>query len=229
MSTQQTGNQVGESYASTQFVDDGRPVGFVTQGNFGARVDGRTLPNRIQWGPILGGFVTSVATMLILTALGLAIGASAFKPGVDVTDWGTWAGIYGMASALVAFFVGGWLAAKSSSTGGAFAALANGFVSGALTLLWLVWFSTTSLMNIVGFVGANVANVANAVSNADVTTGSIQSAANSAASAAPVVTYGDVTTGAWITFIVLVALLAAAAIGGLLGRNDRAEVSEPVA
>ena len=177
--------------------------------------------NRLQWGPVLGGIVTGLATMLVLTALGLAIGASAYKPGNSLTDWGSWAGVYGIASALVAFFVGGWVAASASDTGGTFSALVNGFVTGAGMLLILVWMTTTGLTNLVGYVGSNLANVTG------VTTGNVQSAADTATANLPGVTYSDVETGAWITFVVLVAVLAAAAIGGWAGSHSRADVVDP--
>jgi len=183
--------------------------------------------NRVQWGPILGGLATGMATLLVLTALGLAIGASAFKPGTDVTDWGTWAGIYGIASGLVAFFVGGWVAARTSATGGSFSGLMNGFVTGAAMLIALVWMTTTSLTGLVGFVGTNLSNVARAAVN-NVSTAQVQNAASTAAANAPTVTYGDVRTGAWITFVVLAVFLAVAALGGLLGRNDRSDVDVPL-
>lgn len=38
------------------------------------------LKNRVQFGPIIAGVLTAIATMLILTVLGLAIGASALEP-----------------------------------------------------------------------------------------------------------------------------------------------------
>jgi hypothetical protein len=183
--------------------------------------------NRVQWGPILGGLTTGMASLLVLTALGLAIGASAFKPGTDVTDWGAWAGIYGIASGLVSFFIGGWVAAKTSATGGTFSGLMNGLVTGATMLVALVWMTTTSLTNLVGFVGANLSNVAQAAVN-NVSTTQVQNAASTAAANAPTVTYGDVQTGAWVTFVVLAVLVAAAVLGGWLGHNSRSDVDVPL-
>ncbi|HEY7031296.1 MAG TPA: hypothetical protein VH482_08225 [Thermomicrobiales bacterium] len=173
--------------------------------------------NRVQWGPVLAGIAATLTSMLVLTALGLAIGASAFKPGTDVTDWGTWAGIYGIASALVSFFFGGWIAARTAAVGGDFAGLVNGFVAGAASLLGLFWLSTTGLVNLVGFFGANVRNVTDVISGNE----SLTTAANNAG-----ITYDDVKNGAWITFVVMVAVLAAAAIGGWLGHHDRADLEQ---
>jgi hypothetical protein len=171
--------------------------------------------NRVQWGPVLAGVAASLTSMLVLTALGLAIGASAFKQGTDVTDWGTWAGIYGIATVLASFFFGGWIAARTAAVGGDFAGLVNGFVAGAASLLALIWLSTTGVANLVGFFGANVRNVTDVVTRN-------QNLATAAQNAG--VSYEDVKNGAWITFVVMVAVLAAAAIGGWLGHHDRADL-----
>jgi hypothetical protein len=37
------------------------------------------MKNRVQFGPIIAGVLTAIATLLILTVLGLAIGASALE------------------------------------------------------------------------------------------------------------------------------------------------------
>jgi hypothetical protein len=171
--------------------------------------------NRVQWGPVLAGTAATLTSMLVFSALGLAIGASAFKPGTDLTDWSTRAGDYGIAAALVAFLFGGWIAARSAAVSGTFAGLINGSVAGAVSLMTLVWLSTTGLANLVGFLGANLGNVAafvgsNPIANATTTS----------------VSFDDVKKGAWITLAVLVATLVAAAIGGWLGHTDRTRLEE---
>jgi hypothetical protein len=183
----------------------------------GVSVADTVLPvrNRVQWGPVLAGIAGTLTMMLVWSALGLAIGTSAFEPGTDLSDWGTSAGIYGIAAALVSFFFGGWLAAKTAAVGGQFAGLVNGFVTGAASLMILVWLSTTGLANLVGFLGANLGNVADFVGG-DTTAGVNNTG----------VSFDDVEKGAWITFAILVATLAAAALGGWLGHNDRADLEE---
>jgi hypothetical protein len=65
--------------------------------------------NRVQFGPILAGILTAIATLLILTVLGLAVGSSALEPRDGGETIGTAAAIWGIASALIAFFLGGWV------------------------------------------------------------------------------------------------------------------------
>src|SRR3954447_10230171 len=66
--------------------------------------------DHVRWAPIAAGTAAGISTMLVLSVLGLAIGASAFKPGVDTTDWLTWAGIWGAITVAIGFFVAGWFA-----------------------------------------------------------------------------------------------------------------------
>lgn len=225
MSTEQTGDRIQDTYQPPRVTHHMPTDEVISHTAIAPQVESRNLPNRVQWGPILGGVVTTFATLLLLTALGLAIGASAFEPGTDLTEWGTGAGIYGILSAIAAFFLGGWVAAKTSATGGSFSGLMNGFVAGAVALLALVWFSTSGLTNLFGFVGANLANISDAVSG--VPTGEVESAAAEAVATSPI-TFADVEKGAWMTFIALSILLGSAALGGRMGRNDRHDVTDTV-
>lgn len=56
---------------------------------------------------------------LLLTILGFALGASVLDPANTAGEIGTWAGIWGAISAIVAFFLGGWIAARTAAVDGA--------------------------------------------------------------------------------------------------------------
>lgn len=88
--------------------------------------------DRVRWGAILAGLFTTISTFILLSILGLAIGASAFNPGDDLTNFGTGAGIWSAVSALIAFFVGGWIAARASAVHGR----GNGALNGVM--VWIV-------------------------------------------------------------------------------------------
>jgi hypothetical protein len=176
-----------------------------------------TARDRVQWGPILAGAVSGLITLLVLTVLGLAIGASAFEPGTDISDWDTWAGIWGGLSALIAFLVGGWVAARTAAVGGSFAGLMNGLMAGATILLALIVLTTTGLTNLLGFLGGNLAQTADyAVNIAQGETATTDAEA----------AFDNVRDAAWGTLVTLVGALAAAALGGLLGRYERRELIE---
>ena len=191
--------------------------------------------NRVQWGPIIAGTITALVTLLLLTVLGLAVGASAFEPGTDVSDWGTAAGIWGAISAIIALFLGGWVAAKTAAVGGQFAGMMNGLMAGAATILILLWLTTTGLTNLLGFLGNNIADISavasETVTGETVTTGEVEGAVDDAQAEIADVsigqsTYDNVAEGAWGTLIALVIALGAAAVGGMLGYNQRQDLRE---
>ena len=173
--------------------------------------------NRVQWGPIAAGAVFGLVALLVLTVLGLAIGASAFEPDTDLGDWDTWAGVWGGLSVLAAFLVGGWIAGKTAAVEGSFAALMNGLLAGAAMLLALIVLTATGLTNLVGFLGGNLADIADYA--ADVAQGEATTPEARAA-------FDDVRDAAWGTLVTLVVALAAAALGGVLGRHERFDLIE---
>lgn len=81
--------------------------------------DAVQVKNRVQFGPIIAGVLTTIVTMLILTVLGLAIGASALEPREAGDALGMGAAIWGIVSAVISFFLGGWVAAKTAAVAGA--------------------------------------------------------------------------------------------------------------
>jgi hypothetical protein len=176
-----------------------------------------TARDRVQWGPIIAGAVSGLISLLVLTVLGLAIGASAFDPGTDLSDWDTWAGVWGGFSALIAFLVGGWVAARTAAVGGSFAGLMNGLMAGATILLVLIVLTTTGLTNLLGFLGGNLASISDYAVNV---------AQGETAAADAETAFDNVRDAAWGTLVTLVLALAAAALGGVFGHYERRELIE---
>lgn len=120
-----------------------------------------TTRNRVQWGPIIAGVIAAVVVFLLLTVLGLALGASTLDPANTAGEIGTWAAIWGAVSAIVSFLLGGWIAARSSAVDGAFAGILNGLMVGAAGLLFIIWLSASGLGNLFGTIGSSVGSLAN--------------------------------------------------------------------
>src|SRR5829696_8329890 len=121
MNTDPLGNRAVESSAAGRIDSTGLPPSTVATGVMGVpavEVDVADVPmrDRIRWGPIVAGVVTAFAVLLFLTVLGIALGISALGGDDDARTWGTAAGIYGGLSLLVAFFFGGWMAARSAAS-----------------------------------------------------------------------------------------------------------------
>ncbi len=129
--------------------------------------------DRVRWAAVLSGLFTVLAALVFFTVLGLALGLSTFDAN-NPRNFGIGAGIYGIASALIAFALGGFIAAKTAAVTGT----SNGVLQAGM-----VWIVTIAL--IVNFIGSGVGtllNVAGGVANTAVT-----AASNVAGDAADVV------------------------------------------
>jgi hypothetical protein len=88
---------------------------------------------RVSWGGVFGGVLVALGFLLLITALGVAVGISAAQPGeTDAGTLGAGAGIWAGVSLLVALFLGGWVSTRI----GAIFDGTTGFFEGAL--VWVV-------------------------------------------------------------------------------------------
>jgi hypothetical protein len=117
--------------------------------------------NRVQWGPIVAGVLTAIVVFLLLTVLGIALGASGLDPANTAGEIGTWAAVWGAITAIVSFLIGGWIAARSAVTEGTFAGLLNGLCVGIAGLLLIIWLTASGLGNLFGTIGSTVGSVLN--------------------------------------------------------------------
>ena len=208
------------------------------------------LRDRIRWGPIIAGVVTAFAVLVFLTVLGIALGLSALGRDDNPQTWGTAAGIWGGLSLLVAFFVGGWMAARAAATLSESDGPLNGFVTGAATLLLLLWLATTALTGALGFFASTVSNLAGAGgagghrgsrpgrcsperrrrrSTRPLRTlmprsnggGRGATEVAQAAQQAAETASEAAGPGAWGTTIAIILAIGAATLGGMVGRNER--------
>ena len=194
--------------------------------------DAVEVKNRVQFGPIIAGVLTAIATLLILTVLGLAIGSSALEPRDVGEGLGTAAAIWGIASALIAFFLGGWVAAKTAAVAGAGSGLINGLMVGAAIIALVLWLTGSGVSGILGTLGSNIGDITSLVQEeAGSTDQAAQEAEQVQADAEeqidqvdPNQAFDTVKNGAWGTLAGLVLPLVAAGAGGLLGHNERRDV-----
>ncbi len=199
-----------------------------------------TVQNRVQWGPIVAGLATAIATFLVLTVLGIAMGASVLDATATGGEIGTWAAVWGAVSAVLSFLLGGWVAAKTAAVGGSFGGLINGFLVGASGLILVLWLTASGLGNIFGTLSSNMGDILNVAQEtaqsegvtADEAQQEAQQAEDDAAQAADEAeqtlrsSFDEVQDGAFGTFLGLLLPLIAAALGGFLGRNTRQDLIE---
>ena len=111
--------------------------------------------------------------MVFFTVLGLALGLSSFDAD-NPRSFGIGAGIYGIISALIAFALGGFIAARTAAVTGT----SNGILQAGM-----VWIVTIAL--IVNFIGSGVGTILNIAGGAANT--AIMAGSNIAGDAADVV------------------------------------------
>ena len=178
--------------------------------------------NRVQVGPILAGIITTIASMLILTVLGVAIGSSALEPRDSGETIGTAAAIWGIASALVSFLLGGWVAAKTAAVAGTGSGLINGLMVGAGVLVLVLWLAGSGVSGLIGSLGTGVEDIISLAEDQGVSVDQAQ--AEQAVQVDPNQAFDTVQEGSWWTLLGLVLPLAAAGAGGVLGHNERRDV-----
>ena len=130
----------------------------------------------IRWGPIFGGLFAALATLITLSVLGLAINLSTFNANDPLGNFGIGAGIWGALTALIAFFVGGWVSGRSATFNGKTSGLFNGA---------MVWFVAIPLL--VYMLGSGVGALVSTAGNVASTAAQTAGAAAGAAAANPAV------------------------------------------
>jgi hypothetical protein len=101
---------------------------------------------RVSWGGIWGGVLVAMGTLLLMTALGLAIGITTIDPGAtELRTLATSAGIWTVVSLLAALFIGGLVSTRI----GAVFDRTTGIFEGVL-----VWVVAVLLM--AGFAGSGI-------------------------------------------------------------------------
>jgi hypothetical protein len=109
--------------------------------------------DRVRWGPIWAGLITAIATFLLLSTLAVAIGAQAVDSGADAPDAGAASGIASAIIALIAFFAGGYLAARTAGVVGKNYGALNGFLVWALGVALILALAAFGLGSLFGASG----------------------------------------------------------------------------
>jgi hypothetical protein len=114
---------------------------------------GNGVRDRVRWGPIWAGLITALATFLLLTVAAVAIGAQAVGSGADGEAAGMAGGIVSAIIALFAFFIGGFVAARTAGVIGRGYGALNGFLVWALGVVLIVALAAFGLGSLFGASG----------------------------------------------------------------------------
>lgn len=121
--------------------------------------------DQVRWGPIIAGLVIALSTQLVLSALGVAIGAGSIgesgAPRTEAPGVGTTIGIWSIISLLLSLFAGGWTAARTAGRMSRNTALLNGAILWASTLALSAWLLSSGVSGAFGVAASNAGTIAN--------------------------------------------------------------------
>jgi len=168
----------------------------------------------VRWGPIVAGLVTALSLFLMasLLTVGLGIAATGLTGNVNtVTTIGT---ITSAVVGLLAFVIGGFVAARAAAVSGRARGALNGFLVWALGVTAILFLGALGVGALFGAAG----DIFGQVQGANIGPGQVQVDPNRAAEA--------LRNSALVGFVSLALPALAAALGGAAGARSEEQVVE---
>ncbi|MBD2021252.1 hypothetical protein H6F43_13805 [Leptolyngbya sp. FACHB-36] len=120
--------------------------------------------DRVRWGPIIAGLFTALATQLVLSGIGAAIGftsiAGSGAPRSNADDAANAVGIWTIISLFISLFLGSWIMARCCGPMNRSTALLNGAVLWATTLALSAWLLANGVSGAFGILASNAGEIA---------------------------------------------------------------------
>lgn len=114
----------------------------------------RTPADRVRWGSILAGLFTALTTGILLSLAALAFGLNQFDPNSTLRSFGIGAGIVSAMLWLLAFGVGGYVAARTAAFAGRSNGVFNGLMVGIVGIPLLLWGLSSVVGGVLGTAGS---------------------------------------------------------------------------
>src|SRR5262245_38278458 len=106
---------------------------------------------RVSWGGVFGGVLVALGFLLLMTALGVAVGISAAQPGeTDAETLGAGAGIWGGVSLLIALFLGGWVSTRIGAIFDGTTGFFEGMLVWVVSVLLMLYFASSGIGMLAG-------------------------------------------------------------------------------
>ena len=101
---------------------------------------------RVSWGGIWGGVFMALGVMLLLAALGVAVGISAVDPtGTDPQPLGIGAALWAAASLLISLYVGGMVATRIGAVFDRTTGMLEGALVWVVSVLLMAWLAGSGI------------------------------------------------------------------------------------
>lgn len=111
---------------------------------------------RISWQAIFGGLIMAMAVQLLLTVLGVSIGATAINPMTQQNpgeEMGIAAGVWLIVITIISLFIGGWVAGRLSGFGRTTEGALHGLVTWGTATLITVYLLSSAVGGVLGGAG----------------------------------------------------------------------------
>ena len=182
---------------------------------------------RVSWGGIFGGVLVAVGLLLLLAALGVAIGISAVDPTqTELAKVGTGAGIWAGISLLVALFIGGFVSTRIGATHDASTGFFAGFLVWVVSLLLVAYLAASGVSSLAGGAFSLMGGAQQMAEQVQQQAQDIQQNMPQLQQKAQEVK-PQASRAAWATFGALILSLAAAVFGAAAGRRRAPRSSYP--
>src|SRR3954447_22896013 len=159
---------------------------------------------RVSWGGIFGGVLVAVGTLLLLAALGVAIGITAVDPqSMQLGKIGIGAGVWTGVSMLLSLFLGGMVSSRLGATFDRTTSFFDGFLVWVVSLLLVAYLAAGGM----AWVAGDAFSMMGGQPEISATPDAVQEIKPQAAKTA------------WNTFGSLVLSLGAALAGAMAGRR----------
>lgn len=174
---------------------------------------------RVSWGGIFGGVLVAVGLLLLLAALGVAVGITAVHPSqTEAAKVGLGAAIWAGASLLVALFIGGYVSTRIGATFDGSTGFFAGFLVWIVSLLLVAYLAASGVSSLAG-------GAFSLMGGAQQISQQVQQKAQDLQQNMPQIEQKaeemkpQASRAAWGTFGALILSLAAALFGAMAGRR----------
>ncbi len=162
--------------------------------------------SRISWGAILAGVFVAIATQLVLTSLGAAVGfgTAAVTSIAALRSISAGVGIWTGISAIISLFIGGYVASRVANAMLTSTGLWHGLVTWAFTLVFGILLGSLGVSGLLGFFPNATAVLRSLVATTAVTPSALSAAASAATTSAAYFLVGSIIAllasllGSWL-------------------------------
>ncbi|MDQ3035641.1 MAG: hypothetical protein M3Y87_24760 [Myxococcota bacterium] len=171
----------------------------------------------ISWRAVLAGVVVALAAQILLTTLGLAIGATTLDANAStgtLRDTGIGVGVWYLISTLISVFCGGMVAGISARELTKTLGSIEGLLVWALSLLLTIWFVTSGVQSVIAQASGMIAVDPAAMQGAQMP--NLPQNMQLGEQTAQQLT-GASTAASWIAFGTLLLSAIAGVLGGIVG------------